>query len=94
MTHPNEKNELKKQYDEIACISVVFDDFKRLYGSLSDDTATPQTNLGVSRGSDTDNALYAVEDIAIHVAAMILKSEGKSWIISSITFTRVSISEN
>ena len=31
----------------------------------------------MSRGSETDNALYAIEDIAIHVAAMILKSEGK-----------------
>lgn len=77
VTHPDEKYESNKQYDEIACISVVFDDFKRLYGSLSDDTATPQMNPGVSRGSDTDNALYAVEDIAIHVVAMILKSEGK-----------------
>ena len=44
---------------------------------MEDKNKTLEINPGVSRGSETDNALYAIEDIAIHVAAMILKSEGK-----------------
>ena len=77
VSHPDEKGEDNKQYDEIACISVVFDSLKNLYGVLEDKNKTLEINPGVSRGSETDNALYAIEDIAIHVAAMILKSEGK-----------------
>lgn len=77
VTHPNEKEINRKQYDEIACIAVKFDDFIKLYGELTDENITPRNNPGVKMGSDADNALYAVEDIAIHVAAMLLLSEGK-----------------
>ena len=77
VAHPEEKYEDNKQYDDITCLSVKFDDFIRLYGELNDDTRTPDINPGVKRGSDTDKALYAIEDVAIHVAAMIMKSEGK-----------------
>ena len=77
VSHPDEKDEDNKQYDEIACISIKFDDFIKLYGELNDDNRTEESNPGVKRGSATDNALYAVEDIAIHVAAMLLRSEGK-----------------
>lgn len=75
--HPNEKNEDNKQYDEIACIAVKFDDYIRLYGEINDNNKTPENNQGVKKGSDIDNALYAIEDIAIHIAAMLLLSEGK-----------------
>ncbi len=77
VSHPDEKAEDNKQYDEIACISIKFDDFMRLYGVLNENNKTSYSNPGVSRGSDVDNALYAIEDIAIHIAAMILLSEGK-----------------
>lgn len=77
VSHPDEKDEDNKQYDDIACISIKFDDLMKLFGTLSDDNITSENNPGVRKGSDIDNALYAVEDIAIHVAAMILHSEGK-----------------
>lgn len=76
ISHPDEKFEEKKQYDDIACISIKFDDLLNLYGVLDESNRTAANNPGVPRGSQTDNALYAVEDIAIHVAAMLLKSEG------------------
>lgn len=76
VSHPDEKYEEKKQYDDIACISIKFDELLNLYGVLDESNRTHVNNPGVARGSQTDNALYAVEDIAIHVAAMLLKSEG------------------
>lgn len=77
LSHPDEKGEDDKQYDSIACISINFDALKRLYGTLDERNCTEKYNPPVSRGSTTDNALYAIEDIAIHAVAMILKSEGK-----------------
>lgn len=78
ISHPEEKDEENKQYDHIACISINFDDLKRLYGVLNDSNCTEQFNPPVGRGSDTDNALYAVEDVIIHAVAMIMRSEGKN----------------
>lgn len=77
ISHPEEKDEENKQYDDIACISIKFDDLKKLYGVLNDESCTDQSCPPVERGSDTDNALYAVEDVAIHTVAMIMRSEGK-----------------
>ena len=74
VAHPDEKYEDNKQYDEIACISINFDDLANLYGNTN---KTPKNNPGVKRGSDIDNALYAIEDIAIHTVSMILLGEGK-----------------
>lgn len=77
VSHPDEKDEDNKQYDDIACIAINLDDIKNLYGILDESNATSKQNPGVPRGSDTDNVIYALEDIAIHTVAMILKSEGK-----------------
>lgn len=77
ITHPNEKGELDKQYDDMACVSINMDSIKNLYGACEEAARTPVHNPGVPRGSETDRALYAVEDVAIHTAAMILLSEGK-----------------
>lgn len=74
--HPPEKGEEKKRYDDAACISVNFDSLRELFGSLDPADATPPNNPGVTRGSPTDRALYAVEDVIIHALAMVLKSEG------------------
>lgn len=75
--HPREKGEKNKQYDDICCVSINMDAIKSLYGALDDSTRTPNNNPGVVGGSEVDNALYAVEDLAIHIISMILKSEGK-----------------
>lgn len=74
ISHPDEKYEDNKQYDSIACVSINFNDIAKLYGSSE---ITPINNPGVQRGSRIDNALYAIEDVAIHIVAMILLSEGK-----------------
>ncbi len=78
VSHPDQKGESNKQYDEIACTAVKFDDYIRLFGKESENYATPKNNPGVKRGSITDIALYAIEDLAIHIAAMLLRSEGKT----------------
>lgn len=77
IVHPAEKGQQNKQYDEICCVSINLDDIKSVFGILNEETKTPDNNPGVPRGSDIDNILYAVEDIAIHTISMILKSEGK-----------------
>lgn len=74
--HPLEKGEEKKRYDDAACISINFDSLRELFGSLDPADAVPPNNPGVTRGSPTDRALYAVEDVIIHALAMLLKSEG------------------
>ena len=74
--HPLEKGEEKKRYDDAACISINFDSLRELFGSLDPVDAVPPNNPGVTRGSPTDRALYAVEDVIIHALAMLLKSEG------------------
>lgn len=65
-------------YDEVACISINLDDIKNEYGVLNESSVTPADNPGVQSGSQTDHVLYAIEDFAIHVVAMILKGEGKT----------------
>lgn len=74
--HPTEKGEANKRYDDVACISLKFDSLRELFSSLSSADATPSNNPGVTRGSSTDRALYAVEDVIIHALTMLLKSEG------------------
>ena len=63
-------------YDEVSCITINMDSIKHLYGVLNE--KTPPNNPGVPQNSTTDSALYAIEDVAIHIAAMILNSEGKN----------------
>lgn len=77
LSHPEEKELDDKQYDDIACISIRFDDILRVYDCLTENNETKEQNPPVSKGSQVDYALYSIEDIAIHVAAMIMLSEGK-----------------
>lgn len=75
--HPDEKYEDNKNYDEITCISIRFDELLESFEALNDKNSTPPDNPGVPRGCSIDNALYAIEDVAIHTAAMIMLAEGK-----------------
>lgn len=77
LSHPDEKELDDKQYDAIACISIRFDDILSVYDCLTENNKTKKLNPPVSKGSQVDYALYSIEDIAIHVAAMIMLSEGK-----------------
>lgn len=74
LSHQDEKYEDNKQYDDITCISIKLDDILNL---IDISYVTPLNNPGVKKGCNIDNALYAIEDIAIHTVAMILLSEGK-----------------